>query len=416
MGPLAAPLDAELRRELKELGEGAGSWPTNPLHGHVSMGEYRPGFPEARLVAAPGLPERRKDLAFDIVLGDQPETDWAADLDQTTLDGLPEVLFHHRPSRALISGDAFWNVDGAPRRSRLWAGRRRGVGPTFAHRRGFKDKAAARRRSTGVAWDPVRLVWARRAAVVGRAPDGRGGVRVPSVRRENGVMDPYAVLGARLARASASWRAPTGGWPSAGTPTRRRAAGAGRMAEINAGLRAGAAWTGAAGAGKSTTTAPPARPPRGWLARCPCAARSGGAARRAASRTRTVALVAVAETWASPQTLLVVTDRRLLWLLDDAVTGRVRALRFGAIAAIEQRLRWPLRGRGAARARQERAPPRLRRAAARHRGADRPPRPNRDGALTALRTVTATRYVTPLREGGSMPGARRGRRRRAVRR
>ena len=56
-----------------------------------------------------------------------------------------------------------------------------------------------------------------------------------------------------------------------------------------------------------------------------------------------VVLVAVAETWASPQTLLVVTDRRLLWLLDDAVSGRVRSLRFGDIAQIEHRLRWPLR-------------------------------------------------------------------------
>jgi hypothetical protein len=157
-----APLDTELRRELKELGEVRWVVAPNPLHGHVSMGEYRPAFPEARLVAAPGLPERRKDLAFDIVLGEQPEPDWAAELDQTTLDGhrwLPEVLFHHRPSRALISGDAFWNVDGAPRRSRLWAGRRRGVGPTFAHRRGFKDKAAARASNDRVlAWDPVRLV------------------------------------------------------------------------------------------------------------------------------------------------------------------------------------------------------------------------------------------------------------------
>ncbi|HEY3020331.1 MAG TPA: J domain-containing protein [Solirubrobacteraceae bacterium] len=56
-----------------------------------------------------------------------------------------------------------------------------------------------------------------------------------------------------------------------------------------------------------------------------------------------VALVAVAETWASPRTLLVVTDRRLLWLLDDAITGRVRSLRFDAIAEVEDRLRWPLR-------------------------------------------------------------------------
>ena len=50
-----------------------------------------------------------------------------------------------------------------------------------------------------------------------------------------------------------------------------------------------------------------------------------------------------AETWASPQTVLVLTDRRLLWLLDDAITGRVRSLRFESIAEVEHRLRWPLR-------------------------------------------------------------------------
>ena len=56
-----------------------------------------------------------------------------------------------------------------------------------------------------------------------------------------------------------------------------------------------------------------------------------------------VTLVASAETWASPSTLLVVTDKRLLWLLDDAVTGRVRFLAFNAIAEVDHRLRWPLR-------------------------------------------------------------------------
>ena len=157
-----APLDTELRRALKALGEVRWVAAPNRLHGHVSMGEYRTAFPEARLVAAPGLPERRKDLSFDLVLSGEPDSGWAADIDQTTLDGhrwLPEVLFFHRPSRALISGDAFWNVEGSPLRSRLWAGRRHGVGPTFAHRRGFGDKAAARASIDRVlAWDPERLV------------------------------------------------------------------------------------------------------------------------------------------------------------------------------------------------------------------------------------------------------------------
>ena len=50
-----------------------------------------------------------------------------------------------------------------------------------------------------------------------------------------------------------------------------------------------------------------------------------------------------AATWASPRTLLAVTDRRLLWLLDDAPTHRVRSLPYTAIAEIDHRLRRPRR-------------------------------------------------------------------------
>jgi hypothetical protein len=48
-----------------------------------------------------------------------------------------------------------------------------------------------------------------------------------------------------------------------------------------------------------------------------------------------VELVTRTSTWASPQALLAVTDRRLLWLLDDAISHRVRSLAFKAITAIE---------------------------------------------------------------------------------
>jgi hypothetical protein len=56
-----------------------------------------------------------------------------------------------------------------------------------------------------------------------------------------------------------------------------------------------------------------------------------------------VHLVTPTATWASPQALLAVTDRRLLWLLDDLPTARVRQLRFGAIAEVDHRLRPPRR-------------------------------------------------------------------------
>lgn len=56
-----------------------------------------------------------------------------------------------------------------------------------------------------------------------------------------------------------------------------------------------------------------------------------------------VYVVTPTTTWASPQALLAVSDRRLLWLLDDAVNGRVQTLRFGAIEKAEHSLRRPRR-------------------------------------------------------------------------
>jgi len=56
-----------------------------------------------------------------------------------------------------------------------------------------------------------------------------------------------------------------------------------------------------------------------------------------------VHLVTPVSTWASPRSVLAVTDRRLLWLHDDAVMGRVRSVRYDAIAEISHRLRRPRR-------------------------------------------------------------------------
>jgi hypothetical protein len=56
-----------------------------------------------------------------------------------------------------------------------------------------------------------------------------------------------------------------------------------------------------------------------------------------------VRLVTPVSVWASPQALLTVTETRLLWLLDDAVTGRVRTLDLAAVTGVETRLSWPRR-------------------------------------------------------------------------
>lgn len=55
-----------------------------------------------------------------------------------------------------------------------------------------------------------------------------------------------------------------------------------------------------------------------------------------------VHLVVGPQRWAGPELVLAVTDRRLLWLADERVLGRVRSLPYGAIREVEQRAR----GRG----------------------------------------------------------------------
>jgi hypothetical protein len=50
-----------------------------------------------------------------------------------------------------------------------------------------------------------------------------------------------------------------------------------------------------------------------------------------------ILLVADAATWDSPTVRLVLTDRRLLWLRDDAPVNRVRTLRYVAIERAEGR-------------------------------------------------------------------------------
>jgi hypothetical protein len=164
-------------------------------------------------------------------------------------------------------------------------------------------------------------------------------------------MDPYAVLGvapgASPDQVVASYRELAKRWhPDRGGGRQAQR----RMAEINAAyelLRA-EAWQARHhpyGAPLSARAAPPAspRPPAGsWLPEA--TRRALGPELLGALRPReAVRLVAPVSAWASPQALLAVTDRRLLWLLDDAVTGRVRMLELAAITGVEQRLSWPRR-------------------------------------------------------------------------
>jgi hypothetical protein len=161
-------------------------------------------------------------------------------------------------------------------------------------------------------------------------------------------MDPHAVLGvepgASAAEVTSAYRRLAKRWH----PDRGGGAEAERkMAEINAAyeLLRSEAWQ-ATAHGPAQPAAPASasrRRVRGdWLA--PGIRRALGPELLAALREREdVRIVTPASVWASPQALLAVTDRRLLWLLDDAVTGRVRSLDLAAVTGVETRLAWPRR-------------------------------------------------------------------------
>jgi DnaJ domain len=148
-------------------------------------------------------------------------------------------------------------------------------------------------------------------------------------------VDPYSILGIRqgvsAADVAAAYRRQAKRWH----PDRGGGAEAERrMAEINAAydiLRAEAAHRPA-----------PARRRRAgrgsWL---PDAVRRalGPELLDALTDAEAVRLVTPASTWASPRSVLAVTERRLLWLLDDAPVARVRSLPFRDVAAVSLRRR-----------------------------------------------------------------------------
>ena len=139
----------------------------NKLH-HLFVGDYFSAYPETRVYASPGLPEKRRDLPFHGVLGDAPEPGWAEDFDQAIFRGerqLEEVAFFHRASHTLILADLVQSGHPeSPRLTRL-ATRLNGTYerpvPPLPVKFGFRDEAAARAPLERVlSWDFERIVMA----------------------------------------------------------------------------------------------------------------------------------------------------------------------------------------------------------------------------------------------------------------
>jgi len=169
-----------------------------------------------------------------------------------------------------------------------------------------------------------------------------------------GAMDPYAVLGltpdATLEQATEAYKRLAKRWH----PDVMGVEGLARMTELNVAYellraehRPGRAGPSVGPRAKVAATADDLAGRRRHGAWLPEAIRRalGPELLSALEPDERVELVTPAATWASPSTLLAVTDRRLLWVLDDAVTNRVRDIRFRDVEHAEQAPMWPRRSR-----------------------------------------------------------------------
>ena len=157
-------------------------------------------------------------------------------------------------------------------------------------------------------------------------------------------MDPYDVLGVRPGtpeRAiAAAYREQAKRWhPDRGAGEE----GERRMAEINAAYDLVRSAAQHEGAPRRAAAAPAAGSPRAngrgdWLI-VPLRLALGPELLDALTPGEDVRLVTPTSTWASPRAILAVTERRLLWLLDDAPVARVHSLPFRNIAEIAHKVR-----------------------------------------------------------------------------
>jgi hypothetical protein len=160
-------LTPELRQAVEALGPVRFLVAPNRFH-HLFIGEWMAAYPQARAYAAPGLPEKRKDLSFHGVLYEQAPAEWAGQLEALPWRGAPllnETVFFHRPSRTLVVTDTMHNVGpDAPASTRfvfrVFGGYGR-MSTSLVERLVTRDRAAARRAvDTTLQWDFQRVILA----------------------------------------------------------------------------------------------------------------------------------------------------------------------------------------------------------------------------------------------------------------
>lgn len=104
--------DPSIRVELEGLGPVNFIIAPNRFH-HLYVAPYGEAFPKAKVLGAPGLDKKRRDLRFDAILDDVARPEWSGQIEQAIFRAFPplnEVMFFHRATRTLVMTDLLFNI------------------------------------------------------------------------------------------------------------------------------------------------------------------------------------------------------------------------------------------------------------------------------------------------------------------
>lgn len=100
-------IDPELRVQIETLGRVSTLIAPNSLH-HTFLADWHRAFPEAKVLAPPGLREKRPDITFAGEIGTAALPGWDGEIDVVVMRGnriTTEAVFFHRASRTAIFTD-----------------------------------------------------------------------------------------------------------------------------------------------------------------------------------------------------------------------------------------------------------------------------------------------------------------------
>ncbi len=166
-------LTPELRRETEGLGSVAHLVSPNKLH-HLYLQDWKAAFPAARLWGPQSTIKKRRDLAFQPALTNEPPPEWAGVIDQAWYRGSPfldEIEFFHKPSATAMIADMSQNFSSAFLRDHWpWWTRRvaqmtgmtegKGHGPPELRLTTMDRRSARATVEKMLAWNPRRVVMA----------------------------------------------------------------------------------------------------------------------------------------------------------------------------------------------------------------------------------------------------------------